>query len=71
MANVSPIAVVALYTLMALGPLRRPPLLGFVNGVLSFLVNDLTFIAFYWLLAWTMIAPAASLVPSAPPFSRR
>ncbi len=68
MANVSPIAVVALY---ALGPLRRPPLLGFVNGVLSFLVNDLTFIAFYWLLARTMSAPAASLVPSAPPFSRR
>jgi acetyl esterase/lipase len=56
MPNVSPVAVIALYTVMALVPLRRPPLLGFVSCMLSFLVNELPFIAAGWLLAWTLLA---------------
>ena len=50
------VAIVAVYTLAALRPLRRPPPLGFVSFVLAYLLNELPFVAFAWLLAWTLVA---------------
>ena len=44
------VAVVAVYTLAAVRPLRRPPF-GFVSFMLGYLLNELPFIAFAWLLA--------------------
>lgn len=48
-------AVVSVYTLAALRPLHRPPF-GFVSFMLGYLLNELPFIAFAWVLAWTLSA---------------
>lgn len=58
MPNVSPVTVVAFWALMAIAPIRRPPLLGFVSCVLGFWVNELPFLALYWLLTWMLLTGA-------------
>lgn len=58
MPNLSPVTVVALWALMAIAPIRRPPLLGFISCVLGFWVNELPFLALYWLLAWMLLTGA-------------
>jgi acetyl esterase/lipase len=48
------VAIVALGTLLALRPVRRPLVLGVVSWVFASLLNELPFIAFLWLLASTL-----------------
>jgi acetyl esterase/lipase len=47
---------VAWCTLFALFPLRRPGALGAMSFRFGFLLNELPFVAFYWLLASTLLA---------------
>ena len=50
------VAVVALGTFLALRPLRQPWPLGAVSFFFGIAVNELPFVAFYWLLASTLLA---------------
>jgi acetyl esterase/lipase len=50
--------LVAWCTLLAVAPVRRPSGLGRASWRFGFLVNELPFIAFYWLLASTLLAIA-------------
>ena len=50
------VAVVALGTLLALRPLRHPWPLGALSFFFGIVVNELPFVAFYWLLASTLLA---------------
>ena len=52
------VAVVALGTVLALRPLRRPWPLGTLSFCFGIVVNELPFVAFYWLLASTLVALA-------------
>ena len=52
------VGVVALGTLLALRPLRRPWPLGPLSFFFGIVVNELPFVAFCWLLAWTLLALA-------------
>ncbi len=48
------VAFVGVATLFALAPARRPRLLASVSFRLGLVVNELPFLAFYWLLFWTV-----------------
>lgn len=50
------VTLVALGTLFALVPRRWPWTLGRMSFVFGPLVNELPFVAFYWLLIWTLFA---------------
>lgn len=50
------VGLVAVATLLALAPIRRPPALGRLNWVLSFLINELPFVAIAWLVVDTALA---------------
>jgi acetyl esterase/lipase len=50
------VAVVAWCTFFALVPLPRPRVLGVLSWSSSLVVNELPFVACYWLLAWTLLA---------------
>jgi uncharacterized membrane protein len=50
------VALVGWCTLFALAPLRRPWALARMSWGFGFLVNELPFVAFYWLLASTWLA---------------
>lgn len=50
------VTLVASCTLFALAPPRRPATLRQVGWRLGFLVNELPFVAFYWVLASTLLA---------------
>ena len=52
------VAVVALGTLLALRPLRRPWPLGALSFFFGIVVNELPFVVFFWLLASTLLALA-------------
>ena len=52
------VAVVALGTLLALRPLRRPWPLGTLSFFFGIVVNELPFVVFFWLLASTLLALA-------------
>ena len=52
------VAVVALGTFLALRPLRHPWPLGTLSFFFGIVVNELPFVAFYWLLASTLLALA-------------
>jgi acetyl esterase/lipase len=52
------VAVVALGTFLALRPLRHPWPLGTLSFFFGIVVNELPFLAFYWLLASTLLALA-------------
>lgn len=43
------VAIIAVYTLFALAPLRRPWPLGFVSFILGYTANEIPFVAFYLL----------------------
>ena len=49
-------AVVAGCTLLALAPLRRPLALGIMSFLFGFVLNELPFVAFYYLLVSTVLA---------------
>jgi hypothetical protein len=48
--------LVAWCTVLALAPLRRPGVLGAMSFRFGFLLNELPFVAFYCLLASTLLA---------------
>jgi acetyl esterase/lipase len=48
--------LVACCTLFALAPLRQPSAIGRLSWRFGFLINELPFVAFYWLLASTLLA---------------
>ena len=50
------VTLVAWSTLFALAPVRRPRALGIISWLFGFLVNELPFVAFYFLLASTLLA---------------
>jgi acetyl esterase/lipase len=50
------VAVIAWGTLLALTPLRRPFALGVVSWFFAFVLNELPFVVFYFLLASTVLA---------------
>jgi acetyl esterase/lipase len=50
------VAIVACCTLFAVAPLWRPRALATLSWALSLVLNELPFIAFYWLLAATLVA---------------
>jgi hypothetical protein len=50
------VAFVALLTVFALAPIRRPRSLALLSWGLSLVINELPFLAFYWLLAATLLA---------------
>jgi hypothetical protein len=50
------VAFVALPTVFALAPIRRPRSLALLSWGLSLVINELPFLAFYWLLAATLLA---------------
>ena len=50
------VTLVALGTLFALAPLRRPSPLSVLSYYLGLVLNELPFVAFYWLLASTLLA---------------
>ena len=52
------VAVVALGTFLALRPVRHPWPLGALSFFFGIVVNELPFVAFYWLLASTLLALA-------------
>ena len=52
------VAVIALGTFLALRPLRHPWPLGTLSFFFGIVVNELPFVAFYWLLASTLLALA-------------
>jgi acetyl esterase/lipase len=58
------VLLVACATLLALVPLRRPALLVSLSFRVGVVVNELPFLAFYWLLASTMLAFAQGDVDS-------
>jgi acetyl esterase/lipase len=49
-------ALAAVCTLFALAPVRLPSALGRLSSILGLVVNELPFVAFYWLLASTLLA---------------
>jgi acetyl esterase/lipase len=49
-------ALVAIGTLFALAPPRLPSALGRLSSIVGLVVNELPFVAFYWLLASTLLA---------------
>lgn len=49
------VAVAAVETLAAVMPVRRSPLLGRLGFMLGYLVNELPFVAFSWLVGWTAV----------------
>ena len=49
-------ALAAVCTLFALAPVRLPSALGRLSSVLGLVVNELPFVAFYWLVASTVLA---------------
>jgi hypothetical protein len=49
------VTIVAWCTMLALLPLRRPFALGAISFVFGFVLNELQFVAFYWLLASTWL----------------
>jgi acetyl esterase/lipase len=49
-------AIVACCTLLALAPLRRPLALGIISFLFGFVLNELPFVAFYYLLVSTWLA---------------
>jgi hypothetical protein len=50
------VAFVALLTVFALAPIRRPRSLALLSWGLGLVINELPFLAFYWLLAATLLA---------------
>ena len=50
------VAFVALLTVFALAPIRRPRSLALLSWGLSLVINELPFLAFYWLVAATLLA---------------
>jgi acetyl esterase/lipase len=50
------VAFMALLTVFALAPLRQPRTLALLSWSLSLVINELPFLAFYWLLASTVLA---------------
>ena len=50
------VAFVALPTVFALAPIRRPRSLALLSWGLGLVINELPFLAFYWLLAATLLA---------------
>ncbi len=50
------VTLVAWCTLFALAPLRRPRALGVMSFTFGFVLNELPLVAFYWLLASTVLA---------------
>ena len=50
------VAFVALLTVFAFAPIRRPRSLALLSWGLSLVINELPFLAFYWLLAATLLA---------------
>jgi acetyl esterase/lipase len=52
------VAVVALAMLLAVRPVRRPALLRTASWALASIVNESPFVAFYWVLAATLLALA-------------
>jgi len=49
-------ALVAIGTFFALAPPRLPSALGRLSSIVGLVVNELPFVAFYWLLASTLLA---------------
>jgi len=50
------VALVACCSAFALAPLRRPRTLGLLSWWLGLVINELPFVAFYWILATTLLA---------------
>jgi hypothetical protein len=50
------VAFVACCSVFALAPLRRPGTLGLLSWWLGQVINELPFVAFYWILAATLLA---------------
>jgi hypothetical protein len=50
------VAFVAVLTVFALAPIRHPRTLGLLSWGLGLVINELPFLAFYWLLAATLLA---------------
>jgi hypothetical protein len=50
------VAFVACCSAFALAPLRRPRTLGLLSWWLGLVINELPFVAFYWILAATLPA---------------
>ncbi len=50
------VAFVACCSAFALAPLRRPRTLGLLSWWLGLVINELPFVAFYWILAATLLA---------------
>jgi len=50
------VAFVALLTVFALAPIRRPRTLALLSWSLGLVINELPCVAFYWLLAATLLA---------------
>ena len=50
------VALVACCSAFALAPLRRPRTLGLLSWWLGLVINELPFVAFYWILAATLLA---------------
>lgn len=59
------VAVVAVPTLFALVPLRRPRPAGLMSFIFGYLLNELPFVAFYWLALRTLLALRGNNSPSA------
>jgi acetyl esterase/lipase len=57
-------ALAAVCTLFALAPVRLPSPLGRLSGTLGLVVNELPFVAFYWLVASTLLAIAQGDIDS-------
>lgn len=50
------VALVGGCTLLAVAPLRRPQAVGAMSWRLALVINELSFLAFYWLLTATVLA---------------
>jgi len=50
------VALMACCSAFALAPLRRPRTLGLLSWWLGLVINELPFVAFYWILAATLLA---------------
>jgi hypothetical protein len=50
------LVTVAVLTALAPAPIRRPRTLGLLSWGLGLVINELPFLAFYWLLAATLLA---------------
>ncbi|WP_281497140.1 alpha/beta hydrolase [Ornithinimicrobium sp. F0845] len=53
------VVVVAVYTLVGLRPLHGPLPLGAVSGMLGYLIDELPFLAIYWLVGWSVVIVVA------------